>query len=341
MKTIYFIPLACLTLLFSCKQDSKSPQEKDKKIEEVTSKTEVVLPTTYAEISIAQGGEWTDGPRGHKEYSNRTSFKNVSELTVPKEHTDHSWYLRYEGPGWESNKVGYRLYLDWRNAIDIFGKVSDTLELSHIGQDGFDSYHELNDWGMDILKAGKSMGIGSIGRYVNNEVLHFNTVEETSVAVNNTVEASTVHIDYQGWETANKIIDLKSVLSIKPESRITKHTIQASKAIEGICTGIVDHNVGLIKSEDNTGTWAYIATYGEQTLVPDQLGMALFYKVDNVAEVKTGEDDHLVIFKPNTEPISFYFLGAWEKEKNGITNKADFLTYINSKLTDLNSNNSL
>ncbi|MBG7610632.1 DUF4861 domain-containing protein, partial [Polaribacter sp. BAL334] len=59
-------------------------------------------PKTYAEISIAQGGDWVDGPRGHKEYSNGTSFKNISNLNVPKEHTDHSWFIRYEGPGWEN-----------------------------------------------------------------------------------------------------------------------------------------------------------------------------------------------------------------------------------------------
>ncbi|WP_435135871.1 DUF4861 family protein [Formosa sp. A9] len=341
MKTFHLIPIVSLAVLTACKNNTKTEDTAATPVAETPVEKVVTTPKTYAEISIAQGGEWVDGSRGHKEYANNTGFKNVSEITVPKEHTDHSWYIRYEGPGWESNKVGYRLYLDWRNAIDIFGKITDTLELSHVGQDGFDSYHEMSDWGMDILKAGKSMGIGSIGRYVNNEVLHFNTVEETTARVENTPEASTVFVNYKGWETAGKRIDLASTLSIKPDSRITKHTIQASEAIEGICTGIVDHKVGLIKSENQDGGWAYIATYGEQTLVPDQLGMALFYKVDTAAEVKTGTDDHLVIFKPNTAPISFYFLGAWEKEKNGITNKADFLSYLNDTLTQLNNNNSL
>lgn len=341
MKTVHLIPIVSLAALFSCKNNTKQDNTAETPIEETPAVTEVVTPKTYAEISIAQGGEWIDGPRGHKEYTNSTGFKNVSELTVPKEHTDHSWYIRYEGPGWESNKVGYRLYLDWRNAIDIYGKVTDTLELYRVGQDGFDSYHEMSDWGMDILKAGKSMGIGSIGRYVNNEVLHFNTVEETTAKVENTPEQSLVYVNYKGWETAGKTIDLKSTLSIKPDSRITKHTIETSEAVEGICTGIVDHKVGLIKSENTEGNWAYIATYGEQTLVPDQLGMALFYKKDTVESLTEGKDDHLVIFKPDTAPVSFYFLAAWEKEKNGITNEADFLSYINQKLTELNNNDTL
>ncbi|WP_299780573.1 DUF4861 family protein [uncultured Formosa sp.] len=339
MKTRFLIFLLILGGLLSCKNTSKESESvtKESKPEPVA----IHKPKTYAEISIAQGGEWTDGSRGHKEYSNGTTFKNVTKLTVPKAHTDHSWYLKYEGPGWESNKVGYRLYLDWRNAIDIFGKVTDSLELYHVGQDGFDSYHEMSDWGMDILKAGKSLGIGSIGRYVNDEVLHFNSVEQTTANVENNTESSSVLVNYKGWKTAGEIIDLKSILSIKSESRITKHTIQSSKAISGICTGIVNHNVGIVKMNDMSGPWAYIATYGEQTLVPDQLGMALFYMVDTVDNLKEGKDDHLVIFKPTTAPITFYFLAAWEKEKHGITNQDDFFTYLNEKLAELNTNNDL
>ena len=85
-------------------------------------------------------------------------------LRVPPEHTDHSWFIRYEGPGWESDLVGYRFYLDWRNATDIFGKKDHRYgACKDVGQDGFDSYHEPADWGMDVLKVGESLGIGALG----------------------------------------------------------------------------------------------------------------------------------------------------------------------------------
>ncbi|WP_281275298.1 DUF4861 family protein [Flavobacterium cellulosilyticum] len=77
------------------------------------------------------------------------------------------------------------MYLDWRNAIDIFGKYAGTIVLPKVGLDGFDSYHEKCVWESDILKAGKAMGIGSIGRYVNMEVLHFNKVDSNLVNVQN------------------------------------------------------------------------------------------------------------------------------------------------------------
>ncbi|MDF1548483.1 MAG: DUF4861 family protein [Bacteroidales bacterium] len=294
-------------------------------------------PKTYAEISIKEGGEWKD-----RKYEGGT-FKNIRNLKVPAAHTDHSFYIRYEGPGWESNKVGYRLYLDWRNAIDIFGKVTDSMVLSQVGLDGFDSYHEKCSWGQDILKVGKGLGVGSIGRYVDNEVLHFKEVDSTFASVENSISESKVLINYYDWKTASEKINLNSELSISPDKRYTKHTIQSSKAISGICTGIVNHKVEVFKKESENKKWAYLATYGAQTLVSetDKLGMAIFYKVGDVESQTVWEFDHLVIFNPTIEPISFYFLGAWEGEKDGIKTKEAFISYLDKLLSELNSQDKL
>ena len=333
MKTLkLFTALFCTVLFLGCKSEKKEDLKKENKT--------VSTPKTYAEISVAQGGEWIDGSRDHKEYTGKT-FKNVNSLKVPEEHTDHSWYLRYEGPGWESNKVGYRIYLDWRNAIDIFGKVTDSLVLSGVGQDGFDSYHEPQTWGQDILKVGSGLGIGSIGRLVNDKVMHFKEVDSTFASVENSLEKSAININYFGWKTGNKKIDLTSTLSITPDKRYTKHTIQSSDEIEGIVTGIVNHKVDYFKKEIQNKKWAYIATYGEQTLVPDNLGMALFYEVETTKSVFKGEDDYLVEFKPTTNPIDFYFLGAWEQEKDGIKTQGEFITYLDELLDELNSSGKL
>ncbi|GAA4293986.1 DUF4861 family protein [Aestuariibaculum suncheonense] len=335
MKQIAILPIVLLSLI-SCKE-KKSQQITESEVVAEVKET----PKTYAEISIAEGGKWVDGPKGHMEYSGGTSFKNVNELQVPKEHTDHSWYIRYEGPGWENAEVGYRLYLDWRNAIDIYGKKVDSLVLPYVGQDGFDSYHEDAPWGQDILKAGKSMGLGGYGRVVADTMVHFQRVKDTYAKVNNTESSSSIYITYTGWETGNDIIDLKSKLTIYPQDRYTKAELTSSKAIEGLCTGIVDHGVAFHKKEGET--WAYIATYGVQTLAhpADNLGMALFYKLDEVAEQKKGDYEHLVIFKPTTETVTYYFLAAWEQELNGIKTEADFVKDLDTKLSTLNSTNSI
>ena len=147
---------------------------------------------TYAEISSKTDGTWNG-----KKYVGGTVFRNTEVLTLDPRHTDHSFDIRYEGPGWESNKIGYRLYLDWRNAIDIFGKKTESIVLPKVGQDNFDSYHKITAWGGDVLHNGKALGIGGIGRYVAGNVLHFNDVASTVAKVANYKDRSEVKIDYK------------------------------------------------------------------------------------------------------------------------------------------------
>jgi hypothetical protein len=321
MKIIKSIAAIALVSLFSCKAQEKQVAAKAK---------------TYAEISVKEGGKW----QGRK-YIGGT-FKNVQQLKLAKEHTDHSFDIRYEGPGWESNKIGYRLYLDWRNAIDIFGKKTEAVVLPQVGQDNFDSYHKMSVWGADILQAGKGIGIGSIDRYLNKERLHFYEVDSTIAKVENGPNSSSVKVAYYGWKTASDKINFTSELTINPDQRYTKHTIHPSQAIAGICTGIVKQkNAELFKKVSQNKKWAYMATYGAQSLVPDNLGLAIFYETGTVESIVDTELDYLLVFKPRTKPTSFYFLGAWEQEPNGIKTKEAFLSYLDQKLAALNAKNKL
>lgn len=332
MKNLIFF---ILTLLFivSCKNGNSSKEPVD---QAGTSTDSVINQKTYAEISIRKGGSWEN-----QKYLGG-KFENVTEIELPESHTDHSGFIRYEGPGWENKNVAYRLYLDWRNAIDIFGKKVDTLVLPFVGQDGFDSYHKEASWGQDILKAGKSMGIGGFGRLMNDSVAHFHNVKKTIAKVKNEADKSSVIIQYSNWDTGDKIIDLSAKLSIYPQNVYTKVVLNTSEKINGLTTGIVrNESIPLMHNDTLNNDWAYIATYGSQTLVneTDKLGMAIIYKKSQLEKVVTGEHDHLVVFKPTTGNITYYFLGAWEQQKNGIVTEEEFNKYLVKTLENLESEN--
>jgi hypothetical protein len=70
--------------------------------------------------------------------------------------------------------------------------------------------------------------------------------------------------------------------------------------------------------------------------VPDKLGMAIFYKTNTIENLADTTLDYLLVFKPTTKATSFYFLGAWEQEPNGIKSKEDFVKYLDEKLEVLN-----
>ncbi|RYE16171.1 MAG: DUF4861 domain-containing protein, partial [Sphingobacteriales bacterium] len=71
-----------------------------------------------------------------------------------------------EGPAWENDKVGFRIYMDVRNTKDIWGKTTNAMILDTVGVIPGSNYHHLDAWGMDILAVGKSLGAGSLALIV-------------------------------------------------------------------------------------------------------------------------------------------------------------------------------
>ncbi|MCI3938970.1 DUF4861 domain-containing protein [Chryseobacterium aahli] len=296
-------------------------------------------PFSYAELSIKDGGKWQGN-----EYIGGT-FKNINELQLPPEHTDHSYYIRYEGIGLENNQIGYRLYLDRRNATDIFGKKVNTLVLPEVGQDGFETYHHDSPWGQDILKSGRTIGVGSYGRYddQNDFVETFKTVKSTTAKVFNESDKSFATIDYKGWKTWGKAVDLQSKLTIFNRDRFVKVDLNLNETLSGLCTGIVAFkDIPMKEAVSKNKKWGYIATYGTQTLAKkeDNLGMVIFYPIGNLGKIVKTKSTHVVVFK-KTKNVSYYFMGAWSQEPNGIKTETEFYKDLDKKLEILDNNNQL
>ncbi|NOG44583.1 MAG: DUF4861 domain-containing protein [Calditrichaeota bacterium] len=296
-------------------------------------KTREYPKRTQAELSHKTGGKWVK-----REYEGG-EFKNVSFLNLPPEHTDHSWYLRYEGPGWESDKVGYRFYMDWRNAVDIYGKKTPEMVLQNVGKDGFDSYHEMADWGMDILKVGSSLGIGSIGMWIADSAQRVEKTDSISCSIEtNGVIQSSIKTNYFGWQIDNQSFNLSSSVTINAGSRLTKCDLKVRKNPSNLCTGIVKHDSAeVIKSNNAKSEWQYLATYGKQSLNNDNLGMAVIYKASELETLTEDKHSNVVVLKPSQGFITYYYLAAWELEPSGIKNKETFIGYLDDILKTLNN----
>lgn len=295
-------------------------------------------PRTYAELSVKPGDVYFGKRfRGDK-------FAKVSYLKIPAIHTDHDALFKYEGPGWESEKVGYRFYLDWRNATDIFGKKKNQLILDQVGTYDTvakdDSYHNMQEWGMDIFKVGNSLGIGSIGMWADDKV---NMVSKTdsvicSIPYTGPIEAKII-TNYYGWQVGDSKYNLKWSLSIVAGSRLTKSEVEISNNADNIVTGLAKFkNTELIKSDFKKG-WNYLALYGNQTLVSDKdkLGIVVFYPTNDLMEISEDSLSNIVKLKPENGKVSYYFAAAWEQEQNGVKNIDEFKKYLDETIQILNN----
>jgi Domain of unknown function (DUF4861) len=285
---------------------------------------------TQAELSHKVGGEWKD-----REYIGG-EFKNVDFLRVPSEHKDHSWFIRYEGPGWESDKVGYRFYLDQRNAVDVFGKKVPEPVLQKAGLDGFDSYHELQAWGMDVLKVAKSLGVGSIG-YLDTATVRVEVTDSvTCRIVENGDVYSSILTNYYGWNTGKVKTDLFSRLTIHAGSRLTHNLINATTELDNLCTGLIkDSKAKLFSKEADEKNYGYLATYGKQSLNNDNLGIAVLFSHTDFIEFTKDANSHIVKLKPTQGKLDYYFVAAWEGEPGVIKTEEEFITYLDKVAAEL------
>lgn len=290
---------------------------------------------TQAEISHKTGGQWQDSKYSGGE------FQNVTELTPPAQYTDHSEWIRYEGPGIESDKVGYRIYLDWRNGFDVFGNKTGQPILHQVGLDGYQSYHEMADWGMDLLKVGKSLGAGGFGYWNGEKVQLVSTVSGHSAKViENGALYSALQIQYKDWQIAGKTTQLTANLSMTAGSRLVHTRLSLSEPLDNIAIGLVKlPNTKLLQGKQDIPdhSWTYLATWGEQTLTggKDKLGMAIVYKHGANKQLTADEHSHVAVMQPSGTQLEYYFLSAWDGEPGGIKTEAEFIAYLEQTVEQL------
>ncbi|MGD8238060.1 MAG: DUF4861 family protein [Armatimonadota bacterium] len=247
---------------------------------------------------------------------------------VPQTHAHLS--QRYEGPGWESNIIAYRLYLDARNATDVFAKTEPTLSLDTFATPGHD-YHEPSEAGVDVLHVGDALGVGGFallrdGRVMRPEVC----VRAARVVARGPVRA-VVEVTYGRWPAghAGREADVTSRFTIWANHRWTEHRL----VVEGLkdfrpTTGIVkiDGTGQPVRAVRGKG---YLGTWGPQSDHGDDLGLGIVYRTSDLAMSAEDESNHLLVFKGiGTRPVVWWFLAAWEKEPDAVTTLPAFASML-------------
>lgn len=288
-------------------------------------------PRAHAEVSIKEGGAWQQ-----KKYVGGT-FRSVRQVTMPPQASDHNEYLRYEGPGIESDLVGYRVYLDWRNGFDIFGKKTSATVLPNVGLDGYESYHQMADWGADILKVGESLGMGGFGYWDGAKAVLVSDVAERSTAIRSDgpIHAS-FELDYKGWKTGAATVDLLATLSMQAGSPMVDVALATSAPLDNLAVGLVAHPEAEVMTGDLDVTgeaWSYLATFGRQTLFEgDHLGMVVLFRKMDLVEQTRDESSQVLVLRPRGKEVSYAFGALWSGQKGGVQTREELKAFLEAEV---------
>jgi len=231
---------------------------------------------------------------------------------------------KIEGLGWESERVAFRVYLDSRNAIDLYGKRRPTLQLGMFAAPDY-TYHDESPEGRDIYKVGDAIGIGSVAGLVDGKVIKVADVKERKWRIISSGPVRTiVELEYDGWNAGGRIIDLRSRITQWAGERGFTQTIFAKPSADFEFVTGLPAKTGIepmTSGKDSPAAW--LATWGEQVVaagstateaIPgQQLGLAIVTLAPR-ASFTNDSKNHLIDFKLSGGSQSWYTIAAWDQE---------------------------
>ncbi|MEM1124612.1 MAG: DUF4861 family protein, partial [Bacteroidota bacterium] len=250
------------------------------------------------------------------------------KLIIPNNLATQSKWIMFEGPVLENDRIAYRYYADSRHRFDIYAKSVTDLVMDTVSW----NYHNIMDWGSDVLKVGNSLGIGSPAVW-HESTLHTlskSAKKELSI-IENGDNKSTIRTTFTDLEIAGQKIDLIQDWSITagvPYSTVNLK-VTKGKLPEGayFATGVVKH-IDTDQAGEN-GDKFYAYTWGKQSFHKHYMGMAIF--ADKGLGVEKVEDEltHTYVFKnASSDEVEYGFLAAWELGNSGVKTEEDFQNVI-------------
>jgi hypothetical protein len=197
----------------------------------------------------------------------------------------------------------------------------------------------MSDWGMDNLKVGEALGIGSIAVWNGEKAARVEKKDSMVcyIAADGKVR-SQVKTVYYGWDANGTKCDLTALISIDAGSRASHMELYTDKNTDNIATGIIkSKKAGLTVSNDKSSKWSYIATFGRQSLNDDMQGLVVFAPAAQIKEITEDNLNHVMIFTPENGYTEYYFMPTWELDKEPVKTKEDLIHCINEVLNKLNN----
>lgn len=252
---------------------------------------------------------------------------------APAGHTASDHAVAFEGIGWESDKAAYRVYLDERNAVDLFGKRQPGTVLQDIGQ-GVNNYSDVHTaWGADIYQVGASLGLGGLGEVRAGKAMQIGPATVGATADDNgpvSAEATVTDTGFDGGAAR-----LTAHYRIHSGSPLTLVDATAGGMTGPLAAGLARHDKVETMHAAPPGGWGYIATYGRQSLAGDDLGTALFFRTDETATPFNDDGQTLYVTFKDPARVHYALAATWVQDESGVRSLADFKTWLKATLDGL------
>ena len=294
---------------------------------------------------------------GHKE---RHCYP-ITEWFEPAWDPTHDTYhmFHHHGVAVESELMGYRIYFDKKQTIDVYCKRTPRLELAQ-------SYWYPSDsllaegYGDDILRVGGTIGVGSVNYWREGKLRHFESVGERGQRiVHQTADTAVISISDVDWQVSNghdddpekrQIVNFSATYTLCAGHRDMRCDVKVSQPVQGLCTGVqVIPNKGANEqsqiTQEQMENGVLLTSWGTDWPVNDTVkyaketvGLAVFIPKEYAGELVQNKSNNLCLLltKPQLTEYSTYEFqahfyltccGASKENHPAATNATEWLKY--------------
>ncbi len=297
---------------------------------------EFVSPTELPQIKPRTNIRFARKPENENE-----TYTELTEAEYETSSVDNrpSQNFQMEGPAWENEFVAFRNYFDDRNGADIFGKriTEPVLDKVGINQD----YHKLQDWGMDVLKVGNSLGAGAIALYVNDKMYKIGAKSPRKYKqIADGPLRSILEFSFDSCIAADQVYKVVHRISIATGTHCYKSevTISDFNQEKDLVTGIVNKKSDSLIVTNHNSNYISLATHAKQSENDDLLGMGLLIKKDVFIENGETPDEGDGITETyyarlkiqNDKPVCYRFYTVWELQDAKFQDTQEFIKLLQS-----------
>lgn len=221
--------------------------------------------------------------------------------------------LIHHGPAIENEWVGYRLYFDYKVAIDVYNKTRRGLELKAAGWYPT-TKQQKEGWGADQYKVSKTVGCGGVRLWDGEKVVYLDPVSKRTARVCKEANFSYMEMLSEGIPYKADTIDVLVRVTVFSGKRAAKVEAFAlcDKPVQFL-TGVNYHSTTETTQGDN-----YICTWGihpeDVAAFQLKIGGGIVFNPTDFVSIKKEKNEYQLISK-STKYLSTWISSACEKEK--------------------------
>ena len=299
-----------------------------------------------------------------KEQGARGEERIYTALQLRDKQDKHPDVLRVEAPGksnifndiymhgitLESDVVGYRIYFDHRQNIDLYGKKQRRIELP-VTQFYTSEEQLAQGYGVDVLWAGDAIGCGSFKDWKKGQPENWTEVGVRGQRVVTTGPLRTVVEVYDlGVREENLIYDMHQYYTLYAGHRDMQVEVQFTPSLgkklfekKFFCTGVQKvgetadeatrkghKSQGVVKKEGLAASWGcdYPDMGKKQQWAPEPVGLAVYVPKEYISETKEDKLNYLFVVQPTKNFLRYFVSFCADKEEKGFHSSKEWFASL-------------